>query len=70
MSAIPLPTPSGHAPRIALIRGRYDPSGGAERFLQNAIRALREQGASLTIVTRRWPDDDGTAIILDPFHIG
>ncbi|MGZ5033217.1 MAG: glycosyltransferase family 4 protein [Usitatibacter sp.] len=70
MSAIPLPTPSGHAPRIALIRGRYDPSGGAERFLQNAIRALREQGASLTIITRRWPDDDGTAIILDPFHIG
>lgn len=70
MSAAPLPTPPGLAPRIALIRGRYDPSGGAERFLQNAIRALRGEGASLTIVTRRWPDHDGTAIVLDPFHIG
>jgi UDP-glucose:(heptosyl)LPS alpha-1,3-glucosyltransferase len=70
VNAAPLPTPPGLAPRIALIRGRYDPSGGAERFVQNAIRALRGEGASLTIVTRRWPDHDGTAIVLDPFHIG
>ena len=70
MSAVPLPTPPGHAPRIALVRSRYDPSGGAERFVQNAIRALRAQGASLTIVTRHWPDHDGTTIVLDPFHIG
>ena len=58
------------APRVALVRSRYDPSGGAERFVQNAIAALRSQGASLTIVTRRWPDNDGTAIVLDPFHVG
>ena len=68
MSAVP--TPPGLAPRVALIRSRYDPAGGAERFVQNAIAALRSQGATLTIVTRRWPDHDGSAIVLDPFHVG
>ena len=67
---MPRPAAPGLAPRIALIRSRYDPAGGAERFVQNAIRALRSQGASLTIVTRRWPGHDGTAIVVDPFHVG
>jgi UDP-glucose:(heptosyl)LPS alpha-1,3-glucosyltransferase len=63
-------TASGLAPRIALVRGRYDPSGGAERFVQSTVAALKSQGASLTIVTRSWPDHDGSAIVLDPFHVG
>jgi UDP-glucose:(heptosyl)LPS alpha-1,3-glucosyltransferase len=58
------------APRIALVRSRYDPSGGAERFVQAAVAALKEQGASLTMVTRSWPDHDGSAIVVDPFHVG
>jgi UDP-glucose:(heptosyl)LPS alpha-1,3-glucosyltransferase len=58
------------APRIALIRGRYDPSGGAERFVQAAIEALKGEGASLTLVTRSWPDHDGNAIVLESFHVG
>ena len=61
---------AGLAPRIALVRSRYDPSGGAERFVQGAVAALKSQGASLTIVTRSWPDHDGSAIVLDPFHVG
>lgn len=64
------PRPPGLAPRVALVRSRYDPAGGAERFVQAAIRSLRAQGASLTIVTRYWPDHDGSAIVLDPFHVG
>jgi UDP-glucose:(heptosyl)LPS alpha-1,3-glucosyltransferase len=52
------------------VRGRYDPSGGAERFVQGAVAALKGQGASLTIVTRAWPDHDGAAILLDPFYVG
>ena len=60
----------GLNPRVALVRGRYDPSGGAERFVQGAVAALRAEGASLTIVTRHWPDHDGSAIVLDPFHLG
>jgi UDP-glucose:(heptosyl)LPS alpha-1,3-glucosyltransferase len=55
---------------VALVRSRYDPAGGAERFVQNAIAALKAEGVSLTIVTRHWPDHDGTAIIVDPFHVG
>ena len=61
---------AGLGPRIALVRGRYDPSGGAERFVQGAIEALRARGATLTVVTRSWPGHDGSAILLDPFHVG
>ena len=57
-------------PRVALVRGRYDAAGGAERFVQRAIASLKAEGASVTIVTRHWPGDDGSAIVLDPFHIG
>ncbi|HXN14976.1 MAG TPA: glycosyltransferase family 4 protein, partial [Usitatibacter sp.] len=70
MSAIGLPTPPGLAPRIALIRSRYEPSGGAERFVASAVDALSAYGASLTIIARHWPDHDGSAILLDPFHVG
>jgi UDP-glucose:(heptosyl)LPS alpha-1,3-glucosyltransferase len=70
VSAIPLPKPAALGPRVALVRSRYDPSGGAERFVQNALHALKAQGATVTIVTRHWPDHDGSAIVLDPFHIG
>lgn len=70
MSALALRAAPGLAPRIALVRGRYDPAGGAERFVQAAIAALHANGASVTIVTRHWPDHDGTAIVVNPFHIG
>ena len=65
-----MPRPAQLPPRVALVRGRYDPAGGAERFVQSAIRSLRAQGASLTIVTRYWPGHDGSAIVLHPFHLG
>jgi len=70
VSALALRTAPGIAPRIALVRGRYDPAGGAERFVQAAIAALTASGASVTIVTRHWPDHDGSAIVVDPFHVG
>jgi UDP-glucose:(heptosyl)LPS alpha-1,3-glucosyltransferase len=70
MSAAAMPRPAQLPPRVALVRGRYDPAGGAERFVQSAIRSLRAQGASLTIVTRYWPGHDGSAIVLHPFHLG
>ena len=67
--------------KIALIRGRYDPYGGAERFVQNAVEALAEQGAKLTIITRNWPansnsNSDSTVnpniepLVVDPFYVG
>jgi UDP-glucose:(heptosyl)LPS alpha-1,3-glucosyltransferase len=70
MSAAAMPRPPRLPPRVALVRGRYDPAGGAERFVQSAMRSLRAQGASLTIVARHWPGHDGSAIVLDPFHVG
>ena len=70
MTPTPPPKPAALGPRVALVRGRYDPAGGAERFVQNAVAALRARGATLTVITRKWPDHDGTAVILDPFHVG
>ena len=57
--------------KLALIRQRYTPFGGAERFVARAMQALQAQGAAVTIVTRRWdaatPDD---ALICNPFYLG
>ena len=43
--------------RLAVIRQRYTPFGGAERFLAGALDALAARGVSLTLVTRRWPEE-------------
>lgn len=57
--------------RIALIRQRYNPYGGAERFVANAMQALQERGAEITIVTRKWQPQPGVeALVLNPFYIG
>ena len=57
--------------KLALIRQRYTPFGGAERFVARAMQALQAQGAAVTIVTRRWnaatPHD---ALICNPFYLG
>ena len=58
------------APRVALVRSRYDPSGGAERFVQSAMAALKQRGVEVTIVSREWPGAHGGAIIVDPFFVG
>ena len=69
---------------IAIVRARYNPYGGAERFVQRAFAALAAQGVELTIVARDWPKgtqetqsghDLAGAVPLkflrvDPFHIG
>jgi UDP-glucose:(heptosyl)LPS alpha-1,3-glucosyltransferase len=55
--------------KLALIRQRYTPFGGAERFVARAMGALQAQGASVTLVTRRW-QGDGEALICDPFYLG
>jgi UDP-glucose:(heptosyl)LPS alpha-1,3-glucosyltransferase len=57
--------------RIALIRQRYTPFGGAERFVANAVQALQAEGASLTVVTRQWENGDkGKPLICDPPYLG
>lgn len=57
--------------KIALIRQRYTPFGGAERFVANAVQALRAEGASLTVVTRQWESGgEGESLICNPPYLG
>lgn len=57
--------------KIALVRQRYNPYGGAERFLARAMDALRAKGAETVLVTREWIGDaDPGAIVCNPFYIG
>ncbi len=58
--------------KLALIRARYDPFGGAERFLNSAADAMVAQGVSPTIITRAWPPSAGAAIghkIVNPRYV-
>lgn len=59
--------------RIALIRQRYTPFGGAERFLEAALTSLIEHGVGVTLYTREWPGGGATRMeprIVNPFHVG
>lgn len=57
--------------RVAFIRSRYTAFGGAERFLDNAIQALRADRVDVTLITRQWRQPaDLNAIICDPFFVG
>jgi UDP-glucose:(heptosyl)LPS alpha-1,3-glucosyltransferase len=55
--------------RIAIVRQRYTPFGGAERFVARALEALERQGAEVTIVAREW-SGAARALKVDPFHVG
>ena len=49
--------------RIALIRQRYTPFGGAERFVENALNALQKEAhINLTLITRQWDGADNPNI--------
>ena len=60
--------------RLAVVRQRYTPFGGAERFLENALAALAGRGVSITLYTREWRGGEAKpgieARIVDPFHVG
>ncbi len=55
--------------KLAIVRQRYTPYGGAERFAALALDALRAQGASVEIVARNWQDEAG-GLRCDPFYLG
>ena len=40
--------------RLAVVRQRYTPFGGAERFLDTALQALVDHGVAVTLYTREW----------------
>ena len=57
--------------RVALVRQRYNPYGGAERFIERALPALESAGAELTLIARS-ADGWGARrfVAANPFHIG
>jgi UDP-glucose:(heptosyl)LPS alpha-1,3-glucosyltransferase len=61
--------------KIALIRQRYNPYGGAERFVERAMAALAKQNVEMTLFARAWLGAAEAAgevrlIRCDPFYIG
>ncbi|OGA65729.1 MAG: hypothetical protein A3G83_02305 [Betaproteobacteria bacterium RIFCSPLOWO2_12_FULL_68_20] len=57
--------------RLAIVRQRYNPYGGAERFIERALPALERAGAEVTLIARS-ADGWGAAHVLraDPFYVG
>ncbi|MFH1044070.1 MAG: glycosyltransferase family 4 protein [Pseudomonadota bacterium] len=61
--------------KIALVRQRYNPYGGAERFVERAMAALAAQNVEMTLFARAWLGAAELAsevrlIRCDPFYIG
>src|SRR5437868_4588745 len=59
--------------RLAIVRQRYTPYGGAERFIENALEALLERNVAITLYTREWPETNLHLMepqVVSPFHIG
>ena len=56
--------------KLALVRQKYNPFGGAERFVERALQALRERGTSVTLITREWKTDDERDVrICNPHYL-
>jgi len=48
--------------KLAIARQRYNPYGGAERFVEGALRALTQSGAvDVTLLTRAWDEASPTS---------
>ena len=57
--------------RVAVVRQRYNPYGGAERFIERALPALERAGAELTLIARSAEGWGARRFVrVDPFHIG
>ncbi|MBK5913167.1 glycosyltransferase family 4 protein [Rhodocyclus purpureus] len=63
--------------RLAIIRQRYNPFGGAERFVERALEALGTQEAvETTLITRQWAANASVGsgsfreLRCDPFYLG
>jgi len=55
--------------KLAIVRQKYTPYGGAERFVARALDALRAQGVAVEIVARNWQDETA-GVKCDPFYLG
>lgn len=57
--------------KLAIVRQRYTPFGGAERFVDRALDALRSSGTETTLITRAWDGNwQGPVQRVAPFYLG
>ena len=57
--------------RLAIVRQRYTPFGGAERFVSRALPALERAGAEVTLITRNASGWGARRLLrVDPFYLG
>jgi len=59
--------------KLAIIRQRYTPYGGAERFLERVLSALNQDDLEITVIARDWPEGAQTRYrrqLVKPFSIG
>ena len=59
--------------RLAIVRQKYRPDGGAERFISRALEALDSDQLDLNIITRSWqgtPNPGWHLHICDPAKLG
>ena len=55
--------------KLALVRQKYNPYGGAERFVERALAALA--GQQVTLVCRQWSGTPKYPVLTcNPFHVG
>ena len=57
--------------RLAIVRQRYNPYGGAERFIERTLPALERAGAEVSLIARKQEGWGSKRILtLDPFYVG
>jgi len=59
--------------RLGIVRQRYTPFGGAERFVERAVDALVARGVQVRVYTRKWPQAKTGGVdpvICNPFYVG
>jgi UDP-glucose:(heptosyl)LPS alpha-1,3-glucosyltransferase len=57
--------------KLALVRQQYTPFGGAERFVERALHALRARGVDVTMIARQWKGTSEPNILeCNPFFLG
>ncbi len=57
--------------KLAIVRQRYNPYGGAERFVARALPALERAGLEATLIARSSEGWGARRMLrIDPFHVG
>lgn len=55
--------------KLAIVRQKYTPFGGAERFVERTILALKKLDIDISIVAREWASEI-CGIRINPFYLG